>query len=399
VYLSDSQKTASLGTPISNFLFRSVINDDFEIVGILALQIPFAPINKILLNRIGLGNTGETYLVGPDLLMRSNSHFKDSPTVLQLKVQTYLTNQWQQENSPSHPSKNIPQEEINSVRQVPGTYVDYRGADVIGAYSPLTTLNKTGLDWILIGEMDTQEAFESAILLRTEVLQAILIAVAMVILIASLVARRIVQPIQKLREASRHIGDGNFKVDLNVNSKDEIADLAISFSKMASDLDNKQQIQEALFQRETQLLDEQKKVSKAKSEFLATMSHEIRTPMNAIMGLTDLALKTNLTPKVRDYLSKVSKSSLSLLRIINDILDYSKIDSGKLEMESVDFHLRDTFDHIADLFRAQSSEKNIELIMNMSQECHYVLAGDSLRLEQILMALLKNQWVIIETRV
>ncbi|MBF0193738.1 MAG: response regulator [Magnetococcales bacterium] len=386
MHLSDSLKTQSLGSSISNFLFRSVINDDFEIVGILALQVPFAPINKILLNTTGLGSTGKTYLVGPDLLMRSNSRFNQNPTVLQLKVSSHLTEQWQHSST----VKNIAQENKNNVQVVAGTYKDYRSVEVIGAYTPLSTLKKTGLDWILIGEVDTQEAFESAVLLRTEVLQAIFIAVAMVILIASLVARRIVQPIQKLREASRHIGKGDFKIDLDVDSQDEISDLAISFTKMASDLDNKQQIQEALFQRETQLLDEQKKVSKAKSEFLATMSHEIRTPMNAIMGLTDLALKTNLTPKVRDYLSKVSRSSKSLLRIINDILDYSKIDSGKLEMESVDFHLRDTFDHIADLFRAQSSEKNIEIVMKMSQECNYVLTGDSLRLEQILMNLVGN---------
>jgi signal transduction histidine kinase/CheY-like chemotaxis protein/HPt (histidine-containing phosphotransfer) domain-containing protein len=389
VHLSDSQQTKSLGTSISNFLFRSVINDDFEIVGILALQVPFAPINKILLNTTGLGNTGETYLVGPDLLMRSNSRFTDEPAVLKQEVHSHLTQQWQQGNDSSQTSENMHSDKI-SIREVPGTYADYREVDVIGAYTQLTTLKKTGLNWILIGEVDTQEAFESAVLLRTEVLQAILIAVAMVIIIASLVARRIVQPIQKLREASRHIGEGDFEIDLDVNSKDEIADLAISFTKMASDLDNKQQIQEALFQRETQLLDEQKKVSKAKSEFLATMSHEIRTPMNAIMGLTDLALKTNLSPKVQDYLSKVSKSSLSLLRIINDILDYSKIDSGKLEMETVDFHLRDTLDHISDLFRAQSSEKNIELVMKISQECRYVLTGDSLRLEQILMNLVGN---------
>ncbi|MBF0383214.1 MAG: response regulator [Magnetococcales bacterium] len=395
VHLSDSQQTASLGTAVSNFLFRSIINDDFEIVGILALQIPFAPINKILLNGTGMGKTGETYIVGHDLLMRSNSRFKEEPTVLQLEVQSNLTKQWRDGKNSSVKNGVGDKTDKNNndkptIRVVPGTYDDYRGVDVIGAYTPLTTLNETGLDWILIGEVDTKEAFESAVLLRSGVLQAILIAVAMVILIASIVARRIAQPIQKLRKASRKIAEGDFQIDLDINSKDEIADLAQSFTKMASDLDNKQQIQEALFQRETQLLEEQKKVSQAKSEFLATMSHEIRTPMNAIMGLTDLALKSDITPKVHDYLSKVSKSSQSLLRIINDILDYSKIDSGKLEMEAVDFHIRETFDHIADLFRLQSSEKNIELIMKISKECRYLLNGDSLRLEQILMNLVGN---------
>lgn len=130
--------------------------------------------------------------------------------------------------------------------------------------------------------------------------------------------------------------------------------------------------------------------NRTKSYFLASMSHEIRTPMNAIIGLTDLALQTQLSHKTRDYLVKVSNASSSLLRIINDILDFSKIEAGKLEMESVDFLLRDVFDHLSDLFRSKICEKNLELILHMSTECRYVLTGDALRLEQILMNLIGN---------
>ena len=147
--------------------------------------------------------------------------------------------------------------------------------------------------------------------------------------------------------------------------------------------------QAALQAKEAQLLAAEL-ANRAKSEFLANMSHEIRTPMNAIIGLNVLALKQDLSSRVRDYLVKTRSASHSLLRIINDILDFSKIESGKLVLEQTSFHLGDLFDHLSDLLRNQSSEKDIELIMGISKNCPMALFGDALRLEQILLNLISN---------
>ncbi len=284
---------------------------------------------------------------------------------------------------------------VNFVSDLAAQKTEMTGLDAsyLWAGVPILTAGNEFLGYLVVGI--TQERFNKR--LRSGLLRQLMILVPsllIAILSALYFGKKIARPLEKVSSAAEQIGQGNWDVIIDSKSNDEVGDLARTINAMAHRIGGFQtELQDKVDERTDQLAIATQKAEQAnvaKSEFLASMSHEIRTPMAGVIGMADLVLDTDLSPQQLDWVSSIKSSGENLLTILNEILDQSKLEAGKLDISTIDFHLASFIEDSTQLFFPKIKEKGLTLSVELSDALPENIHADRMRIGQILSNLLSN---------
>ena len=334
-------------------------------VGVAIFQMPVDRINQVMGDLAGLGETGEAYLVGPDQRMRSNGRFGEEPDILATRVDSVAAER--------------------ALAGASGTVEgrDHRGELALVSFGPVEI---EGLRWALIAEVDMAEITAPAIALRNRIaglgLAVALFAGALTLV---LLRRIVVRPVEQLARGARAVAAGDYSTRVGLAAGDELGELSRAFDQMTASI--AREIEERR-QAEEMAAD----ANRAKSSFLANMSHELRTPMNAILGYSEMLIEDARDMEQADFvddLQKIHGAGKHLLGLINDVLDLSKIEAGRMDLYLESFEVRGLLNEVASTVEALVSQQGNRLELECDPEAGSMHA-DLVKVRQTLFNLVSN---------
>ncbi|MEZ0576380.1 response regulator [Halodesulfovibrio aestuarii] len=278
-----------------------------------------------------------------------------------------------------------------TIRETPDTY----GAKTL--YYVYQPENK----WCVVTVINKKDLLRPYTKLIRDVRIVVAVMLFSVILLAFLSSNSLVKRISALKNAARKLSENDFDISLKKHANDEIGELEEAFSDASEKISSLTLSQKKLNENLERIVEERtdalhlalqkaESATKAKSEFLANMSHEIRTPINAITGLTYLMQQQDTPPKQKRYITKIEIATQSLSGIIDDILDYSKIEAGKLDLENTTFYLHDVMEKVSTIVGMKAADKELDFIVSYEPDVPMAYSGDPLRLAQIITNLTNN---------
>ncbi|MCL2223518.1 MAG: ATP-binding protein [Defluviitaleaceae bacterium] len=310
---------------------------------------------------------------------------------------------------------------IEAFGEIPMDTMFFHNSALTGIDKVAYVTHDAGLNWTIVSFFDA-DAVEDVYAMIVQEVRLTVTGIVLGAILIVLIIHRSLKPLKGLSDSAKEVARGNVDVQFRVKRNDEMSQVANAFLEIVRTLnillDNFKNAENAMTSGDTAykfedshlggIYDEMLKstnnivkhvqesqrraenASKAKSDFLSKMSHEIRTPMNAIVGMTELILRENLSPAAQEQATTIRQSGNHLLSIINDILDLSKVESGKLELANSEYLFHSTIQDVINIIKMRMSSPDVRFAVYMQHNIPSMLFGDEVRVRQVLLNILTN---------